>query len=402
MEKRTDPKTGAKISLLGFGTMRLPKVADEAPEIDEVKAEELIDYAFAHDVNYYDTAYPYHAGLSELFIGKALQKYPRERFFLADKMPGWKMKDLDGAKRIFTEQMKKCRVDYFDFYLCHSLGNSLSEFIDEYEKTGVLKYLDSLRRTGVIRHLGFSFHGKPDVLEQLISRMDWDFVQIQLNYLDWDMQNAKRQYAILESHQLPCIIMEPVRGGTLCNLCPEAVSLLKEATVYPHNLGEGKLIIAQENNIYYFMGCAYEGMGEKEKAEECFKKASTGLSEPAGMMYYNDQPPETIFYQGLAWLKLGNAKEAGSRFNKLVTYGEKHYYDHVMIDYFAVSLPDLMIFDEDLDKKNRFHCTYMMALGNIGLGSFDEAESQLKKILAEDPNHAGAKDHLGFLKDLRG
>ncbi len=182
----------------------------------------------------------------------------------------------------------------------------------------------------------------------------------------------------------------------------EAVSLLKEATVYPHNLGEGKLIIAQENNIYYFMGCAYEGMGEKEKAEECFKKASTGLSEPAGMMYYNDQPPETIFYQGLAWLKLGNAKEAGSRFNKLVTYGEKHYYDHVMIDYFAVSLPDLMIFDEDLDKKNRFHCTYMMALGNIGLGSFDEAESQLKKILAEDPNHAGAKDHLGFLKDLRG
>ncbi len=229
MEKRTDPKTGAKISLLGFGTMRLPKVADEAPEIDEVKAEELIDYAFAHDVNYYDTAYPYHAGLSELFIGKALQKYPRERFFLADKMPGWKMKDLDGAKRIFTEQMKKCRVDYFDFYLCHSLGNSLSEFIDEYEKTGVLKYLDSLRRTGVIRHLGFSFHGKPDVLEQLISRMDWDFVQIQLNYLDWDMQNAKRQYAILESHQLPCIVMEPVRGGTLCNLCPEAVSLLKTA-----------------------------------------------------------------------------------------------------------------------------------------------------------------------------
>ena len=223
MERRTDKKTGKKVSLLGFGTMRLPKISNDAPEIDEAKAMELIDYAYTHGVNYYDTAYPYHAGLSELFIGKALARYPRESFFLADKMPGWKMKDLDGAKRIFAEQLKKCRVGYFDFYLCHSLGSSLGE----YEKTGVLRYLDSLRRSGVIRHLGFSFHGKPEVLEQLVTRLDWDFTQIQLNYLDWDMQNAKRQYTILENRHLPCIVMEPVRGGTLCSLSPEAASLLK-------------------------------------------------------------------------------------------------------------------------------------------------------------------------------
>ena len=180
----------------------------------------------------------------------------------------------------------------------------------------------------------------------------------------------------------------------------DAITLLHEATVYPHNLGEGKLIIAQENNIYYFMGCAYEKLNDEEKAKQCFLKASKGLSEPAGMMYYNDQPPETIFYQGLAWLKLRNRKEADSRFHKLLAYGEKHFYDNVRIDYFAVSLPDLMIFDEDLCKKNRIHCLYMMALGHIGLGNTAAAEKGLNEVLQKNPNHLGGIIHLNFLHSL--
>ena len=229
METRTDPKTGKKVSLLGFGAMRLPRISPDAPEIDEEKATAMIDYAHIRGVNYYDTAYPYHEGLSELFLGKALSAYPRASFFLADKMPTWKVKDLDSAKRIFAEQLEKCRVDHFDFYLCHAIGSSFESFTEIYEKTGVLDFLREMRRQGAIGHLGFSFHGTPNVLEQLLPRCDWDFTQIQLNYLDWDMQNAKKQYSLLAERGIPCTVMEPVRGGALVRLCPEAAALLTEA-----------------------------------------------------------------------------------------------------------------------------------------------------------------------------
>lgn len=176
--------------------------------------------------------------------------------------------------------------------------------------------------------------------------------------------------------------------------CRRAVALLEEATVYPDNLGEGKLAGAQENQLYYYMGCAYRNLGEPEKADACLEKAARGLTEPAGMMYYNDQPPETIFYQGLALLKLGREKEAHSRFHKLIAYGEKHLYDRMKIGYFAVSLPDLQIFDEDLNRKNRVRCLYMMALGRMGLGEAEPARRQLNEALSIDPNHIGVKTHL--------
>lgn len=226
MKERTDKKTGRKISLLGFGTMRLPKLNEEKQDINVEQAEALIDYAYSHGVNYFDTAYPYHEGMSETFIGKALKKYPRDSFHLADKMPGWLIKTHEDGVRIFEEQLKKCQVDYFDYYLCHSI-ESLDNFINQYEKTGVLDYLYDQLKAGRIRHLGFSFHGTPDTLEKMVNRHPWDFAQIQLNYLDWDMQNAKRQYEILEQHEIPCVIMEPVRGGNLCSLCEESVELLK-------------------------------------------------------------------------------------------------------------------------------------------------------------------------------
>ncbi|WP_308635730.1 DUF5107 domain-containing protein [Paenibacillus silvisoli] len=173
-----------------------------------------------------------------------------------------------------------------------------------------------------------------------------------------------------------------------------AVELLSRALVYPINLGEGKLQGAQENNIYYFLGLAYEGLGSAIDAEKAFLTASEGLDEPASAMYYNDQPPDMIFYQGLACLKLGQLKEAKRRFNKLIDYAERHLFDDVKIDYFAVSLPDFLVFDEDLNKRNHMHCRYMRGLGLLGLTRADEAKEQFELVLEMDRNHQGALLHL--------
>lgn len=171
----------------------------------------------------------------------------------------------------------------------------------------------------------------------------------------------------------------------------KAIDLLTRAAgSYPWNLGEGKLLGAQENHIYYYLGIAYEKSGCTEKAQECYEKASTGISEPVGAMYYNDQPPEMIYYQGAALKKLGRWKEASSRFHKLLSYGETHIFDEMRIDYFAVSLPDLLIFDEDLNVKNRIHCMFMMALGYLGLGEEEKAKKYFGKVLEAECGHQGA------------
>ncbi|CAM4324339.1 tetratricopeptide (TPR) repeat protein [Paenibacillus endophyticus] len=173
----------------------------------------------------------------------------------------------------------------------------------------------------------------------------------------------------------------------------EAAELLKQALENPDNLGEAKLAGAQENNVYYYLGCAYEGLGQSAEAEAAFKTASEGLEEPASAMYYNDQPPEMIFYQGLAWLKLANEKEAKRRFNKLIDFAEKHLFDDVKIDYFAVSLPDFLVFDENLNNRNVIHCRFMMGLGHLGLGRIQEAAEQFELAMAMDRSHQGAAIH---------
>ncbi|MHA7963953.1 DUF5107 domain-containing protein [Paenibacillus sp. CAU 1782] len=178
----------------------------------------------------------------------------------------------------------------------------------------------------------------------------------------------------------------------------KALELLHTALVYPQNLAEGKLAGAQENNIYYYLGCAYEGLDQQAKAEEAFRIASQGLEEPTSAMYYNDQPPEMIFYQGLAWLKLNDSHEAKRRFNKLVDYAEKHLFDDVKLDYFAVSLPDFLVFDEDLNKKNEIHCRFMRGLGLLGLGHHKAAEAEFNEALTLDCNHMGAYLHLQLSK----
>jgi tetratricopeptide (TPR) repeat protein len=178
------------------------------------------------------------------------------------------------------------------------------------------------------------------------------------------------------------------------NRYADAIDLLQRALVYPENLGEGKLAGAQDNQIHYYLGCACEGLHQHDKAAEHFRLASQGLEEPANAMYYNDQPPDTIFYQGLAWRKLGNEKEARRRFNKLVDYGEKHLFDDVKFDFFAVSLPDFLVFDDDLNKRNRIHCHYMMGLGHLGLGLQQKARAMFKEALHLDPSHQSAAVHL--------
>lgn len=169
----------------------------------------------------------------------------------------------------------------------------------------------------------------------------------------------------------------------------EAVQLLEECLVYPHHLGEGKLYGAQENDFYYFLGCAYDAMGQKKKAKECWEKATLGPTEPAAALYYNDAKPDKIFYQGLALMKLGRTDEAKGRFHKLTSYGEKHLFDKVKLDYFAVSLPDLLIWEDDLEVRNIIHCKYMMALGYCGLGLKDKSLALLQSLENIDINHQG-------------
>lgn len=176
-----------------------------------------------------------------------------------------------------------------------------------------------------------------------------------------------------------------------------AVSHLERALVYPINLGEGKLAGTHDNNIHYFLGCAFERLGEMQKAEAHFKTATIGLSEPAGMMFYNDQPADMIMYQGLAHLKLGEIEIAKAKFMKLITYGKEHMGDHIKIDFFAVSLPDFLIFDEDLDKKNKVHCHYLIGLGNYGLSNLDTAKDAFDKAWDLDKSNCGVVIHKSYL-----
>ena len=173
----------------------------------------------------------------------------------------------------------------------------------------------------------------------------------------------------------------------------QAIAALETAQIYPHNLGEGKLYGMQENNIFYYLGCATEILGDVEARRSWFERAASGLSEPASALYYNDQPPEMIYYQGLAKRKLGNSGDAQRTFERLETYGTDHMDDEVRIDYFAVSLPDFLVFDVDMNERNRIHCHFMIGLGTLGLGDTARAQEHFTAVLTIDPNHLGATLH---------
>lgn len=178
-----------------------------------------------------------------------------------------------------------------------------------------------------------------------------------------------------------------------------AIDLLNRALVYPKNLGEGKLEGSKDNNIYYYLGCSYEALQQKDKATEYYKLATIGNAEPAGMMYYNDQPADMILYQGLAYEKLGERASANARFYKLIDYGERHQNDEMKIEYFAVSLPDFLIFNEDLTKRNQAHCHYLVGLGNLGLKKEDEARQEFLTALQYEPSHQNAIRYLRLIEE---
>ena len=174
----------------------------------------------------------------------------------------------------------------------------------------------------------------------------------------------------------------------------KAKALLEKALVYPENLGEGKLEGTKDNHIHYYLGLAEKALGNVDRARELFTIASTGTDEPAGMMFYNDQPADMIMFQGMALRELGQMIASNSRFYKLISYGEAHIYDEVKMDYFAVSYPDLLIFKEDFTRKNRAHCCFLMGLGNMGVGNKEKAKEYLKETLQLDPHHQKAKLYL--------
>lgn len=188
----------------------------------------MVDYAMEHGINYYDTAWGYHGGQSELVIGRALKRYPRESYYLATKFPGYDLSNMDKVEEIFEKQLKKCGVEYFDFYLFHNVCEmNIDAYLDD--KYGIYRYLMKQKRAGRIRHLGFSAHGSYDVMKRFLEAYGegMEFCQIQLNYLDWTFQDAKGKLELLAEHQLPVWVMEPLRGGKLAELSEEDAELLK-------------------------------------------------------------------------------------------------------------------------------------------------------------------------------
>lgn len=217
-----------KLSALGMGAMRLPVVDGDDSKIDEAAAFAMVDEAMARGVNYYDTAWGYHNGNSELVMGKALARHPREKFYLATKFPGYDLSNMGKVEEIFEKQLEKCQVEYFDFYLFHNVCEmNIDAYLDP--KYGTCDYLLAQKKNGRIRHLGFSAHGDYDVMKRFLEAYgkDMEFCQIQLNYLDWDFQDAKRKVELLDQWNIPVWVMEPLRGGKLASLAPEDEAKLK-------------------------------------------------------------------------------------------------------------------------------------------------------------------------------
>ncbi len=218
---------GQPLSALGMGCMRLP-VKGGNGEIDIDRTREMIAYAMGQGINYYDTAWGYHEGTSETVMGEILADYPRDSFYLASKFPGYDLSLMGKVEEIFEAQLKRCRVDYFDFYLFHNVCEmNIDQYLDE--RYGVYDYLMQQKKNGRIRHLGFSTHGNLDTMKRFLEAYgkDMEFCQLQINWLDWDFQNAKDKVALVNEYHIPIWVMEPVRGGSLAKLAPQYEERLK-------------------------------------------------------------------------------------------------------------------------------------------------------------------------------
>lgn len=215
-------KDGIKLSALGMGVMRMPVLDGDNSKIDYEKGQEIIDRCMAEGINYYDTAYIYHGGKSEEFLGKALSKYPRDSYYITDKFHQGAEPDY---RKQFSEHLARLNADYIDFFLLHSLGDARIPWILE---SGCIPYFDEMKKQGKIHYFGFSYHGSPEALDKFLDVYPWDFCQLQLNYYDWYHGDAKRLYEVAEKHGVKVMVMEPAHGGLLADLAPEAKAIMQE------------------------------------------------------------------------------------------------------------------------------------------------------------------------------
>lgn len=259
MEYRKMEKLGVSPSLLGFGCMRFPLNPDGS--ICEEEAEKMLDTAIQAGVTYIDTAYPYHNGDSEPFVGRVLKKYNRKDFYLATKLPVWNVKTLDDAKRLFQEQLDRLQVDYVDFYLLHCLDKEKWQNVVD---LGVIPYLEDMKKQGKIRFFGFSFHDDYETFEKILTYRSWDFCQIQYNYVDTDIQAGDRGYELTEKLGVPLVIMEPVKGGSLALLPEEVTESFK--TCKPNNSISSWALrwVASKPNVKVILS----GMSTMEQVED--------------------------------------------------------------------------------------------------------------------------------------
>ena len=271
-----------KLSALGMGAMRLPVIDGDDSRIDVKASEDMVVYAMEHGINYYDTAWGYHGGQSEIVMGNALKKYPREKFYLATKFPGYDLSNMDKVEEIFEEQLKKCQVEYFDFYLFH---NVCEMNIDAYlnEKYGIYDYLTEQKKNGRIRHLGFSAHGSYDVIKRFLKAYgeSMEFCQLQLNYLDWSFQDAKAKVELMKDYGIPVWVMEPLRGGKLATLSEENTAKLREmrpeeetpawAFRFLQSLPEVKVVLSGMSNMEQLKANIHTYEGDKPLSEEEMK-----------------------------------------------------------------------------------------------------------------------------------
>ena len=221
---------GMQISALGMGAMRLPVIGGDDAKIDVPVANEMVDYAYEHGINYYDTAWGYHGENSEVVMGEALRRHPRDTYMIATKFPGYFTSNFGKVEQIFNKQLEKTGMEYFDFYLCHNVCElNIEHYLDD-EKYGTLTYLKKQRELGRIRNLGFSVHGNNETLRRFLEKYgeDMEFIQIQLNWLDWSFQDAKEKVALADQYNLPIVVMEPMRGGMLVKLADQHLAKLAE------------------------------------------------------------------------------------------------------------------------------------------------------------------------------
>jgi len=244
MEYRKMEKLGVDVSLLGFGCMRFP--LGEGGKIDESEAQKMLDLAIESGVNYIDTAYVYHGGESEKFLGKALKKHDRSKLHIATKLPVWMVKTLDDADRLFKEQCDRLQTDYIDFYLLHALNRHTFKNLQSQK---VIEWAMKLKKEGKIKNLGFSFHDGYDAFEEIIKAHDWDFCQIQYNYMDQNEQAGTKGYELAESLGIPMVIMEPIKGGALANLPDSFTEIFKKINPDASNASWALRWVASHPNV---------------------------------------------------------------------------------------------------------------------------------------------------------